>query len=290
LPTALAPVLGARIDGRASADSSRDVLMTILGEYVLPNGHRAWTRTILALMASMGVRDKAARQALSRMSDRGWIDRERVGRQTRWTLTEHSRRLLESGADRIYHFGQVARPWDGSWLVLLASVPEPERRVRYRMGLGLNWAGFGSIGQGIWLSPWRQQEDVAVGLLNDLGVRATSFRAELGSLGSGPALAREAWDLPVLRAQYDDFLADTKRLVEVLLNPAEAATELAGLVHRWRRFPFLDPDLPAELLPHDWPGPAAARRFADLRAALLPGAQAWWRGAEAEPTPGSRAT
>jgi phenylacetic acid degradation operon negative regulatory protein len=284
--SALAPVLGARIDGRAGADSSSDLLMTLLGEYVLPNGCRAWTQSLTALLAAMGVRDKAARQALSRMCDRGSLERERVGRQTRLTLTDDARRLLEAGAERIYQFGQRVRPWDGSWLVLLASVPESERHARYRMGLGLSWAGFGSIGQGIWLSPWGEQEDVAVELLGELGVQATSFRAGLGRLGSGQRLAHQAWDLPALRDEYDRFLGDTEPLAGSLPRPADAAVELAELVHRWRRFPFLDPDLPAELLPPDWPGPAAARRFADLRAALLPSAQAWWRDTEADLTPG----
>jgi hypothetical protein len=34
----------------------------------------------------------------------------------------------------------------------------------------------------------------------------------------------------------------------------------------------------------------AARRFADLRAALLPAAQAWWRATEADLTPAGRTT
>jgi phenylacetic acid degradation operon negative regulatory protein len=33
------------------------------------------------------------------------------------------------------------------------------------------------------------------------------------------------------------------------------------LVHAWRRFPFLDPDLPAELLPSDWPRRRAHELF-----------------------------
>ena len=285
LPSALAPVLGARRDGSAGVDSSRDLLMTVLGELVLPHGGTAWTQTLIALLDLLDVRDKAARQALARMCDRGWLARERIGRQTRWRLTGFARDLLEAGAERIYDFGQRARGWDGSWLVLLASVPERERHVRYRMGLGLSWAGFGSIGQGVWLSPWRQQEAAVADLLNELGVEATSFHAELGRLGSGPALAAAAWDLPALRERYDRFLADTEPLRSRTPRGAEAAAELATLVHRWRRFPFLDPDLPAELLPPDWPAPAAARRFAELRGELLPAAHEWWRALEAELTP-----
>jgi phenylacetic acid degradation operon negative regulatory protein len=284
-PAALASVLGARRDGSAGVDSSRDLLMTVLGEFVLPHGGHAWTQSLIALMELLGVRDKAARQALARMCDRGWLERDRVGRQTRWRLTAHARELLEAGAHRIYGFGRDVREWDGTWLVLLASVPEKARHVRYRMGLGLTWAGFGLIGQGIWLSPWREQEQVAVDLLTGLGVEATSFHGELGRLGSGPRLAGMAWDLPALRARYERFLADTDPLVGSTPPAGDAAVELAALVHRWRRFPFLDPDLPPDLLPEDWPGRPAAERFAVMRASLLPAAGEWWRTMEVDLTP-----
>lgn len=259
--------------------------MTLLGEFVLPLGGRAWTQTIIGLADLLGVRDKAARQALARMCDRGWLDRERVGRQTRWILTGHATSLLEAGAERIYGFGQQARLWDGTWLMLLASVPERDRNVRYRMGLGLSWAGFGSIGQGIWLSPWVDREPVAVEVLRDLGVDATSFHGALGELGTAPALAGKAWDLPELRSHYDRFLDDTAALVDEVPGPEAAAAELAALVHRWRRFPFLDPDLPPALLPDDWPGPVAARRFAELRSMLLADARGWWLDSESGLTP-----
>ena len=271
----LAPVLGARRDGSAGVDTSRGLLITALGEYVLPQGGSAWTQTLVALMERLGVRDKSARQALARLEERGWLERERVGRQTRWSLTDVSTALLTAGAARIYTFGQQPREWDGRWVVLLASVPERDRSSRYRMGQGLGWAGFGSIGQGVWVSPWIDQESVAVDLLADLRVEATTFRAELGSLGSGPEVASVAWNLPGLRQHYAEFLHQTAE------KPIDAAVDLAFLVHRWRRFPFLDPEIPAELLADDWPGTTAARRFSEVREGLLVEALKWWQESEA---------
>lgn len=275
----LAPVLGARRDGSAGVETSRGLLITTLGEYVLPHGGSAWTQSLTALMERLGVRDKSARQALARLEERGWLERERVGRQTRWSLTELSTELLTAGAARIYSFGQKPREWDGRWIVLLASVPERDRGSRYRMGQGLGWAGFGSMGQGVWVSPWLDHEPVAVELLAGLGVEATSFRAELGSLGSGPEVAGQAWDLPGLGEHYSDFLGHTNS------DSRDVVADLALLVHRWRRFPFLDPELPAELLSDDWPGTVAAACFADARQAFLPSAIEWWQETEAANAP-----
>jgi phenylacetic acid degradation operon negative regulatory protein len=63
--------------------------------------------------------------------------------------------------------------------------------------------------------------------------------------------------------------------------PADAAA-LMMLVHQWRRFPLLDPDLPAELLPVGWPGGAAAGRFRTLHDHLTPPARQWWASIESQ--------
>ncbi len=55
-------------------------------------------------------------------------------------------------------------------------------------------------------------------------------------------------------------------------SPDEAAFAARfHLVHEWRKFLFADPGLPPELLPDDWPGHEAARRFASEAARLHPG-------------------
>lgn len=277
-------MLGARRDGSATAETSRGLLTSLLGEFVLPTGGGVWTQTLIEAMALLGVQDKATRQAITRMRDRGWLVGDRTGRRTRWCLTETSTELLEAGAARIYGFGRSPLGWSGRWLLVLASVPEAERNVRYRLGVGLSWAGFGSLGQGVWITPWPEREPAAVRVLADLGiVGATTFTARLGSLGVGPELATRAWDLPAVRSQYEDFLREaalpTHRGADGEAG-AVAARALTMLVHRWRRFPFLDPELPSELLPPDWPGPAAATAFANRRAALLEPARRWWSSTE----------
>lgn len=257
--------------------------MTLLGEFVLPTDGTAWTQTLTAALGLLGVREKAARQALARMEERGWLSRERLGRHTRWSLTAESTELLVAGAERIYGFGRSPRAWDGEWLLVFATVPEADRAVRYRLGRGLTWAGFGSLGPGSWLSPWVDRESAVVRLTRSLDVTATTFRARQGELGSGSALIEQAWDLDALRPHYEGFLRETRSLATD--EPAEAVERLAGVVHRWRRFPFLDPDLPRPLLPAGWPGVQAAERFAAVRNDLRSTAITWWEDAEARHGP-----
>lgn len=275
----LAPVLGATHDGRATADSARGLLVTVLGEFVRPH-QAAWTQTLIELMEALGVQPKATRQSLARLAESGWLERTKEGRRTRWHLTETSRSLLESGAERIYGFGQTPRAWDGRWSVLLASLPDSHGVSRHRLRARLGWAGYASFEQGAWISPWTDHEDAAVQVLDDLDLRvATSFVAELGQLGDGRDIVSRAWKLDEVNEQYRDFI-DMTPAVEGAAGAdsagLDAARQLTALVHRWRRFPFLDPELPAALLPDGWLGAPAARLFADTRAALIGPATAWW--------------
>ena len=56
----------------------------------------------------------------------------------------------------------------------------------------------------------------------------------------------------------------------------EAFVTQVQMIEAWRRFPFLDPDLPRELLDHDWPGPLAADAFHDRHGRWQGGAQRAW--------------
>src|SRR3954466_4944858 len=132
------------------AASARSLLLTVLGEFVLPDGRPVWTATLIDLLGELDVAEKAARQAIMRTADSGWIEPSRVGRETRWSLTAAGTRLLREGTGRIYSFAAGEQPWDGRWLVLTVGVPENNRALRQRLRTRLGWAGLGSPTPGVW--------------------------------------------------------------------------------------------------------------------------------------------
>jgi phenylacetic acid degradation operon negative regulatory protein len=256
--------------------SARSLLMTLLGEYVLPKGRPVWTSTLVEALATFGVEEKSARQALARTAAEGWLDSERVGRRVRWALTAPGRRLLTEGAQRIFDFGKEDRAWDGTWLVVLVSVPETKRDLRHRVRTRLSWAGFGSPEPGVWVTPHAAREREALDVLKELGLAgdAMSFTATYGAVGSEAAMVSRAWDLSGVEEGYEAFIDEFTGL-----HPADDDAVLRAqsmLVHEWRRFPFLDPQLPAQLLPADWSGTKAAALFHRRHAEWSPVAQRRW--------------
>ena len=258
----------------AGASSARGLLFTVLGEFVLPGGGTAWTSAVIAAFGRLGVAEKATRQALMRTAADGWLRAEKAGRRTRWHLTDAARRLLTDGAERIYSFTPAAGNWDGRWLLVAARVPDGDRQARRAVRTRLNWAGFGSLGPGLWISAHPEREDEAARVLREagLGGDAHMFVATRSGLAGADAMVRAAWDLAAIEREYERFLAEFGGP-----GPGDVLAGQVALVHAWRRFPAIDPALPRDLLPARWSGLDAARRFADLHQRWSAEAQREWK-------------
>ncbi len=244
----------------AGAPSARGLLFTLLGEFVLPGGGTAWTSAVLAVFARLGIEEKTTRQALMRTAASGWLDPEKVGRRTRWRLTASAQKLLTEGAERIYSFTGPEENWDGRWLLVYARIPESDRRARHVVRSRLTWAGFGSLGGGLWISPHPDREAEATGVLREAGVAADAhvFVARRSGLADVQVMVASAWDLDAIEDRYQEFIEEFGASV-----PADLLARQVEMVHAWRRFPAIDPLLPRELLPARWSGLRAARLFAD---------------------------
>ncbi len=256
--------------------------MTILGEFVLPTDQQVWTATLVRALTTLGVEEGAARQALARTAAEGWLSSNRVGRRARWFLTDAGRRLLVEGAHRIYTFGSDEPSWDGHWLVVLVSIPESMRVLRHKLRAQLTWAGFGSPSPGVWISPRTAVAAEAKDILDNLELSRTamSFVAEYGALGSERDMVNAAWDLAEIDCRYQEFIAEFSELQPE--TPDDVFVAQIRLVHEWRRFPFLDPQLPPVLLPPHWSGTPAARLFRDQHHRWHERAQRRWRDFAAE--------
>jgi phenylacetic acid degradation operon negative regulatory protein len=265
--------------------SARSLLFTVLGEYVLPGREPVWTGTLVAALGLFGVAEKAARQALARTAAEGWLASSRHGRLARWQLTRAGRGLLTDGAQRIYSFGQDGPAWDGRWLIVLVPAADLSSQARHRIRTRLAWAGFGALPGGVWVCPDPGREAEASRILDDLGLAraAMSFTARHGSIGAQQEIVARAWDLRAVEARYTEFITGFAGLRPV--TDAETLTAQTLLVHEWRRFPFLDPRLPRDLLPPGWPGAEAAALFSARHATWTQGAGRHWRSLAATGTP-----
>jgi phenylacetic acid degradation operon negative regulatory protein len=225
-------------------------LLMVLGLYLLDGPPSVWQETLVLGLKRLGYTNHAARQAIARATRRGILATERHGRRARMSLTTEGEELLRDGRRRLFAFGESWK-WDGRWLVVTVRVPEARRDARHRLRKRLGWAGLGPLGNGLWLSPHLDREaELASVFAAEPAAQAWTFRARHGELGDVDQLVRQAWDIDGMVANYESFIADFGRLRP--RTPGDCFSAYVALMVRWRLFPFIDPDLPAELLPKGW--------------------------------------
>ncbi len=250
---------------RDGARTARTLMLTILGEAVAPYGSSVWQETLVAGLGTLDVSAIAARQVVARATREGLLKSERVGRRSLMHISEDALDRLHEGRQRTLSFGDSAE-WDERWLLVAMTIPEERREIRYRMRTQLEWLGFGSLGNGLWISPHAEHQDEVLELLDSGEIPVGSFVFVTDRLASHkPAeLARAAWDLDSLRQRYDSFLRDFSKL-----RPKSPELKFSAWIRMysdWRHFPKFDPELPETLLPRHWPQARARQLFLDCDA------------------------
>lgn len=244
------------------------LLITLLGDYWYARTEHLPSAALVALLGEFGISQVAARAALSRLARRGLLEISKEGRRTYYALTGRATSLLSGGVQRIMSFGMTARPWDGSWRIAIFSVPEEQRDLRHSARARLRWLGFAPLYDGVWICPHEVEADAAEAL-GGLGVQSYSVLAAQAPPGVPQGLdPLDAWDLAELRAGYDRFVDEREDLLrrarDGAVSTAEALLARTDVMDTWRHFPNLDPELPMELLPADWPLKRAHDVFAEL--------------------------
>ena len=100
------------------------------------------------------------------------------------------------------------------------------------------------------------------------------FHADHLGFGDLHTLVGQWWDLTGIDARYEEFISAYEPLLsrwQRAPEPDEQMEVLADYVRlltSWRQLPYLDPGLPAPLVPAGWKSVPATRLFASLQAVL----------------------
>jgi phenylacetic acid degradation operon negative regulatory protein len=248
--------------------NARSALFDLYGDHLRARGGQAPVAALVRLLAPLGVAAPAVRTAVSRMVRQGWLEPVRLPEGPGYALSPRAVRRLDDSAARIYRTQDAS--WDGIWHLMVTDLPG-ERSRRDRLRAGLTFLGYAQLDDATWIGPrWSEEVD---GLLEVEALRAERFAARHD--GDSLGLVRRAWDVEGLARAYTRWLADAATLVSVAgtdPDDEQAFATRSRLVHEWRKFLFLDPGLPRELLPGDWPGDKAAEFFDAESGRLGPGA------------------
>lgn len=251
------------------------LVMTLLGDEWTGHTELIPTTALAQLLAEFDITESSARSALSRLTERGLLVSTKRGRNTYYGLSSRAVPLIEETLRRVLSFGtEETRTWDGEWTMVAFSVPESQRRLRHSIRTSLRQLGFAALFDGLWCSPWSEQE-ATLEILARLGIEsATVMRSKVDarSVTQPPS----GWDLDTLREKYVEFEARFAPIRNDVRRGGFAVSEAlvvrTSVLDNWRSF-LGEPDLPAELLPADWPRARLRELFLELYEGLAEAAR-----------------
>ncbi len=267
------------------------LLVTLLGDYWHDRTTPLPSAAIVELLGEFGFTAASARSTLSRLARRGILELVREGRTTSYRV---KREFLDAGAwraGRILRFGaEPAQKWDGSCVIVTFSMPDEDRRHRDSLRPQLRSRGFAPLQGGAWISVRAQVHDVREALSEAALPGVAVFAATLAfPLGAEERRALVDWPLERVGALYaefaDRYAAAVDDLRRGMVSPAAALRMRTELMDEWRTFVRMDPDLPADFLPDDFPRARARAVFETLYDGLAPLAVARYRQIVADHEP-----
>ncbi|MCI2415962.1 hypothetical protein MOQ72_00870 [Saccharopolyspora sp. K220] len=265
--------------GESRTPTPQAVVMTMLGRYCAVDNPAISTNGYIEVLARIGLSAQASRLTLSRMTERGLLQRLRQGRIAYFRATEVGLTVVRNQEKRTFHDPGATPGPEGAWTILSFTIPESQRAKRHLLRRRLTWEGFGLLRDGVWIAPGDHDLSEMDEALAEMGIDQR-IEAFLGypKFDDVQGMISRVWELDALAERYHEFLRQWD-----VPQPAPEATDELGryllLISGWRTLLRETPRLPATHLPADWPAarcqelfrtlhdqyaPAAAKSFAEI--------------------------
>ncbi len=267
------------IAGRASWTNEQPAhhryIVTLFGLFGRPAGKPIPVAAIVSLLAELDSEPSSVRSSISRLKKKGVLISQKTAAGSSYALLKDLEPHMQAGDVRI--FTPQAASIGDPWLLVSFSVPESERKNRNTIRTGLSRMGFGVVTAGLYIGPSRLKAEVSAYIReHDLWSYVDLFVCEASGHMDLENKVAQWWNLDAIAQEYQNFInlyqPEVKKWQSRLRQESGSAQEAFKLyipmMTQWRRLPYLDPGLPAELLPNNWAGITARKVFNDLHRLL----------------------
>src|SRR5436190_23294208 len=94
----------ARIVEQLKREPSRtgSIVITVFGDAIVPRGGSVWLGTLLEFFDALDIDSGVVRAAMSRLATDGWLERNKIGRNSFYRLAKKVRQTLADATRHIY--------------------------------------------------------------------------------------------------------------------------------------------------------------------------------------------
>jgi len=211
------------------------------------------------------------------MCKEGLLKSRRKGLKSYYSLTDYGLRIVSKSANRLFNAKRVE--WDGSWSIIIYSIPEKKRSARDKLRAMLKFYGYVPLSDSAWLSPTDSFSEIE-DFVNELSINdfVQIYDAKHRGFTDPRKLIERSWDLKKINAQYGKFIKkyqpmldeDKKRIQNGdLPEPNKCFVNVSNMVRKYRELPFMDPGLPVEIIGKEWLRSRADALFLEYHSLLF---------------------
>ena len=233
------------------------IVVTIFGDCIQPRGGRAALSELQAITDRLGIEGGALRTAMSRLAQDGWVNRDREGRNSFYTLSDKGKAESEPASRQIYRsrFSVSDKPW------VIAISAQPIESAK-------DMPAFAVTRQVQLIDAEHIAERRAAGDLIVEG-RPREIPHWVHAAAIGQSLTGDYTHLADLLEPLNPDAVQT-------LSPLDALALRVLLIHAWRRIVLRHPAPPEGLTDPSWPGETCHAALAHLYPCLIALSEPWW--------------
>lgn len=242
-------------------------------------GH-ASLRLVYDVATALGVDDQPVRLAIRRIETAGLARQEGRGRNgvlIRTTQDAPTDPVTAGRLRRALALEDESDPWDGLWRLTAFSLPDGRRADRDALRTAISRFGGVAIAPALYLStndprpPLRHYAALPDPGVIDALIVAEASHIDIAGVDEPAAILARYWDLePAIEAyRLADRVLDRFAPLPVPADAVDRAAAALRVSEPFAQALAVDPLLPNELLPADWPPRRVRRRFLQVWSTLI---------------------
>jgi phenylacetic acid degradation operon negative regulatory protein len=199
--------------------------------------------------------------ALGRLTSKGWVTMNKKNNSKIFKISSEGRQVITRHLNRIRE--KENNKWDHSWLVVVFSIPEKQRKARDLFRKSLVEKGFLRLHNELWISFWDRRKAIEkeISLLK-INTFCTVFKiSKLTEVDQKNVVDNLIWNEKKLNDEYKDFINSAKSFLKTKKEGYKARL----LVYKYSQTVALDPNFPDEIEPKDYLGDQAYKIYLKIR-------------------------
>lgn len=217
-------------------------------------GAKAYSTNKLWLWTPIKYSRKRYRGLMARMEREGLVQRVIIDGLVHYRLAQKGKVQIKKSFSVLNNHSET---WDGFWRLVIFDVAETERQKRDELRRELVKMGFGWLQNSIYISAFEFQPQLINYLeAQNLTDKAMLLEAKQKYLGDPIELAARVWHTEALGKSYQEIMK--KLTTRFGIKDVVRREEWFKKIYEdYLKLAVMEPWLPKNLLPEDWPGEKA---------------------------------